>query len=114
MSTGATIDCDNLEEYENEWAIPTDEDEGAPRAPAPRGMVNQEVLQNAQILQLRHEVLSLRRLVDMLLVLVDPEDVQAALEARQKTPSNAELLRYAEESEPPEWLADEPQAERPW
>lgn len=47
------------------------------------------------------------------IVLVDA-DFKAEVLLREKTPSNSDLLRFADESEPPPWSTDEPSAERPW
>jgi hypothetical protein len=51
---------------------------------------------------LKSEVSELRKLVEMLLVLVDPADVEAALRIREFEPSSDELDELGESSGPPE------------
>ena len=57
--------------------------------------------QNVEISGLKSEVAELRKLVDVLLVLVDPEDVRAALRLREITPSFDELADLADCTSPP-------------
>jgi hypothetical protein len=65
---------------------------------------------------LSEEVLDRRSqetVLDMVVVLVDPDDVSAALELKNVTPPNAELLRMSAESTPPPELLGQNE-ERPW
>lgn len=80
--------------------------------PAKRACVTNEVLR-LRLSGLSHEVDQLRNLVDMLLVLVDPEDVEAALRLKSKTPTEAEWQEIAQDSQPPEELQGL-QEEKPW
>ena len=67
----------------------------------------------AQIAGLTNEVRELRSRVEVLLALVDPEDLRAAMELARITPTHEELLRIAENSVPPPELIGI-QEEKPW
>lgn len=66
-----------------------------------------------KMVALTQELEQHRRLLDMLLVLVDPEDVQAALWLRQNTPTAEGWEAMALESTPPSELRGI-QEEKPW
>lgn len=68
---------------------------------------------NYQVSVLQRDMMELRKLVDTLVVLVDPEDVKAALELPTITPPNSVLREYAKASRPPVELLDV-QEEKPW
>ncbi|MCH8047680.1 MAG: hypothetical protein IID44_28635 [Planctomycetes bacterium] len=61
---------------------------------------------------MEREMAELRRFLDRVVALVDP-DILAAAEIERICPSNAELRVWASESTPPEDL-DQQQEERPW
>lgn len=75
--------------------------------------VTKDTLQDMKIAGLQQEVSELHKLVGMLLTLVDPEDVRAAVALREVTPSNDELLRMAAECEVPVELRGV-REEKPW
>ena len=72
-----------------------------------------DILQNKRIAGLQQELSDVRKMLDMLLTLVDPEDVRAAFELRQVTPSHEELMELAEECVVPPELRGI-QEENPW
>lgn len=57
-----------------------------------------------QINSLKREVAELRKLVEMLLVLVDPEDMRAALRLQKTTPSHEVLCALADDATTPQDL----------
>ena len=70
------------------------------------------MVQDVEISILRMELIQQRNLVEMLLALVDPEDVKAAIQLRQITPPTCVLLDIAKDIQPPDDVDDE--LERPW
>lgn len=72
-----------------------------------------EAKQDLEISALKHDLSQVHKLLNMVLTLVDPADVQAALEVKNLTPSNAHLRRLAAECSPPDELLDA-EEERPW
>ncbi|HUY88879.1 MAG TPA: hypothetical protein VMV10_09110 [Pirellulales bacterium] len=60
------------------------------------------------------EILRLTGLVNMLLVLVDPQDVEAALRLKETTPSNATMLQWAKRAEIPPETDEDTDEECPW
>lgn len=66
-----------------------------------------------QVNLLQRDVVELRKIVNLLVGLVDPEDVKAALELPTITPPNSVLREYAKASRPPQELLDV-QEEKPW
>ena len=71
------------------------------------------MLPDMQTSGLEQELSQARQLLDTLAVLVDPEDVQAALEMQKVTPSNERLREIAKQSRPCDELLDA-EEERPW
>jgi hypothetical protein len=75
--------------------------------------LTKDALQDQEINGLKQELASVHRLLGMLLVLVDPVDVQAALRLKTRVPRNSELRKLAQQSDsPPEHFDDDD--ERPW
>lgn len=54
-----------------------------------------DVIQNLEINGLKSEVAELRKLLNMVLVLVDPEDIQAALRNQELAPTNDEMRDFS-------------------
>ena len=75
--------------------------------------VTRDLLQDMKISVLTQELSQVRKLVEMLLCLVDPEDVKAALEMRDLTPREADWSAMAAASEPPPELRGV-QEGKPW
>lgn len=74
--------------------------------------ITKDTKRDLEISGLKHELSQMRKLLEMVLVMVDPEDVRAALELPRLTPPNDVLLQIADRCVPPdEALTDE---ERPW
>lgn len=78
-----------------------------------RAHVTRDFLQDLEIRGLKQELASMHKLLSMLVVMVDPEDVKAAYEVKRITPSTAKLLEGANERGQPEGLENEPD-ESPW
>lgn len=96
-----------------EQPFPSDACVTGDRAPTHRLSPTQQALQSHEIRALKREVLEQRRLIDMLLVLVDPEDVKAALELKRILPPTATQLAGLGRGQPP-GLDDDMDDERPW
>ncbi len=84
-----------------------------PQGRRPRVRLTKDYLRDLVIGGLRQEMAAQKKLLDMLLVLVDPEDVASALQLRRITPPNSVLLKIAEEMGQPDGLPEEP-GDRPW
>ncbi len=80
---------------------------------AKRPPVTEDMLQNKKIAGLQQELVEVRAMLNMLLVLVDPEDVRAAYGLKSITPSHDALSEFADKCKAPEYLRDVDE-ERPW
>lgn len=70
-----------------------------------KAIVTRDAARDLAIQGLRQKMAMQQKLLDMLLVLVDPEDVRAAFELPQITPSHETLTRIADETVlPPEFF----------
>jgi hypothetical protein len=69
--------------------------------------ITRDTIQDLEINGLKHEISELRCLLEMLMVLVDPEDVKAAYELPKITPSHETLCDIADQSELPPELFDD-------
>jgi hypothetical protein len=69
-------------------------------------VVNRDTIQDLEIHGLKHELSEVHKLVNMLLCLVDPEDVSAAIKIKGDGLTHQTLLDLADRSTPPEGLFD--------
>lgn len=72
--------------------------------PHRKNRATRDTIQNLEINGLKSKVAEMQKLIEMLLVLVDPEDVQAALRLQVTTPSHEEFMEIVDHSEPPDEL----------
>jgi hypothetical protein len=75
-------------------------------------LVNRDALQDLEISGLKKELAELHGLLSMLLVLVDPEDVQAALQLKSETPTESQWKSIASDGQLPDGLRLP--EEKPW
>lgn len=75
--------------------------------------VTRDMLQDMRLAVMKQELSQVRKLLEMLLCLVDPVDVKAALELRDATPAEADWRAMALRSGPPPELQGV-QEEKPW
>lgn len=64
--------------------------------------------ENSRIAALEREVGQLRKVVEVLVSLSGEPELEAAIRLQRNSPSSAELMRWAETSEPPEHLVNAP------
>lgn len=101
------ITCDSPTKYspcnhqKDEWYVPADV---SLRRKADEGRlckITEDSIQDLEISVLKEEVMRLNHVVSMLLVLVDPEDVAAALRIKELMPTDEELQDLADDFVPP-------------
>lgn len=85
----------------------------ARRIKSHRPLVSKDTVQDKEIGGIKRKLAEFQRLINMLLVLVDPVDVRAALELPRQTPSAGTLREWAAKSQSPDNLSDA-EEEKPW
>ena len=78
-----------------------------------RQLALREAILSLEVQGLKRELSQVHRLLNMLVVLVDPADVKAALELQRITPTREQWQEMASHSEPPPELRGI-QEEKPW
>ena len=72
-----------------------------------------DVLQNMRIDALAQQLAAMKKMIQMLMQIIDPEELKAAQELKAITPSRSAFLAIAKGSGRPKSFRDDPE-ERPW
>jgi hypothetical protein len=73
----------------------------------------EQARQSLRLLEMERQLREMRRHLDLLTSIADPDDIKAALRLRQISPTITELKLWSSMSEAPAHLSEQ-QEERPW